>query len=68
MPFFVRPVARQLCATVQAKRIAPNLVTALGFMDARRAGFPTLAANKARTVARPACQRALAKGGPVMMG
>ncbi|MBP9683151.1 MAG: glutathione S-transferase [Rhodoferax sp.] len=33
MPFFVRPIARQLCAKVQAKLINPNLETALGFME-----------------------------------
>jgi len=99
MPFFVRPIARQLCATVQAKLIDPNLATALAFMEAHLgthdwfAGdqisiadfqmsfaveavlargadarqFPRLAAYKARMVARPAYQRAVAKGGPVLM-
>lgn len=99
MPFFVRPIARQLCATVQAKLIDPNLATALAFMEAHLgphawfAGnqlsiadfqmsfaveaalargadatqFPRLAAYKARMVARPAYQRALVKGGPVVM-
>ena len=33
MPFFVRPISRQLCATVQAKLIDPNLATALAFME-----------------------------------
>ena len=33
MPFFVRPIARQLCATVQAKLINPNLATAMAFMQ-----------------------------------
>jgi glutathione S-transferase len=100
MPFFVRPIARQLCAKVQAKLIDPNLATALGFMEshlgnhawfageqisiadfqmsfaveaalARSTGaarYPKLAAYKTRMVARPADQRALAKGGPVVMG
>lgn len=99
MPFFVRPIARQLCATVQAKLIDPNVATALAFMEAHlgthdwfageqisiadfqmsfaveaalarganAAQFPRLSAYKARMVARPAYQRALAKGGPVMM-
>ena len=99
MPFFVRPIARQLCATVQAKLIDPNLATALAFMEAHLgthdwfAGdqisiadfqmsfaveavlargadarqFPRLAAYKARMLARPAYQRAVAKGGPVLM-
>ncbi len=100
MPFFVRPIARQLCAKVQAKLIDPNLATALGFIEAHLgthawfageqisiadfqmsfaveaalarganpADYPRLAAYKARMVARPAYQRALAKGGPVVMG
>ena len=99
MPFFVRPIARQLCGQVQAKLIDPNLATALAFMEthleghawfagehisiadfqmsfpveaalargANAASFPKLAAYKARMVARPAYQRALAKGGPVVM-
>ena len=99
MPFFVRPIARQLCATVQAKLIDPNLATALAFMEAHLdthdwfAGdqismadfqmsfaveavlargadarqFPRLAAYKSRMLARPAYQRAVAKGGPVLM-
>lgn len=33
MPFFVRPIARQLCARVQAGLIDPNLDTALAFME-----------------------------------
>lgn len=33
MPFFVRPIARQLCAQVQAKLIDPNLATAMSFME-----------------------------------
>ena len=99
MPFFVRPIARQLCAAVQAKLIDPNLASALAFMEAHLgthawfAGdqisladfqmsfaveavlargadarqFPRLAAYKARMLARPAYQRAVAKGGPVLM-
>jgi len=99
MPFFVRPIARKLCATVQAKLIDPNLATALAFIEshlaanlwfagehisiadfqmsfaveaalarsANAASYPRLAAYKARMQARPAYQRALAKGGPVVM-
>ncbi len=99
MPFFVRPIARQLCAQVQAKLIDPNLATALAFMEAHLAQhawfageqlsmadfqmsfaveaalargadasrFPKLTAYKARMQARPAYQRAVAKGGPVVM-
>jgi glutathione S-transferase len=33
MPFFVRPIARQLCGQVQAKLIDPNLSTALAFIE-----------------------------------
>lgn len=33
MPFFVRPIARQLCAQVQQKLIDPNIGNALAFMD-----------------------------------
>lgn len=99
MPFFVRPIARQLCAKVQAKLIDPNLATALAFIEthlgthawfageqisvadfqmsfaveaalargADASQFPKLAAYQARMVARPAYQRALTKGGPVVM-
>ncbi|MES2091463.1 MAG: glutathione S-transferase [Pseudomonadota bacterium] len=99
MPFFVRPIARQLCAQVQAKLIDPNLATALAFMEshleqhawfageqlsmadfqmsfaveaalargADASRFPKLTAYKARMQARPAYQRAVAKGGPVVM-
>ena len=99
MPFFVRPIARQICAQVQIKLIDPNLATALAFMEAhldrhrwfagehismadfqmsfaveaalaRGEGadkFPRLARYRDRMVARPAYQRALAKGGPVLM-
>ena len=100
MPFFVRPIARQLCAQVQAKLIDPNIATALAFIEAHlgdhtwfageqlsiadfqmsfaieallarsaeaAARFPRLAAFKARMLARPAYQRAVAKGGPVVM-
>ena len=33
MPFFVRPVARALCADVQQKLIQPNVQAALAFME-----------------------------------
>ena len=99
MPFFVRPIARELCKQVQNKLIDPNLAVAMEFMEAHLAknswfagqdisvadfqmsfaveaalsrsagkqGFPKLAAYHARMVARPAYQRAIAKGGPVVM-
>ena len=100
MPFLVRPIARALCGTVQAKLIDPNLATALAFIEehlsrntwfageqlsladfqmsfaveaalsraATAADFPYLAAYQERMVARPAYQRGVAKGGPVVMG
>lgn len=100
MPFFVRPIARALCGTVQARLIDPNLDSALAFMDAHLAKHrwfagdaisladfqmsfaveaalsraqggparPHLVAYRDRLVARPAYQRAIAKGGPVLMG
>lgn len=99
MPFFVRPVARALCAGVQQKLIQPNVQTALDFMEnhvARHPWFagehlsladfqmsfaveaalargntasawPHLQAYLQRIQARPAYQRALEKGGPVLM-
>jgi glutathione S-transferase len=99
MPFFVKPIAKAICAQVQAKLVDPNLATALDFMEAHLAkhkwfsgkdlsmadfqmsfpveaalsrsaqggSFPKLAAYRERMVARPAYQRALAKGGPVLM-
>ena len=33
MPFFVRPIARKICATVQAKLIDPNLKSAMEFIE-----------------------------------
>lgn len=100
MPFFVRPVARALCAGVQQKLIQPNVQTALDFMEnhvARHPWFagehlsladfqmsfaveaalargntasawPHLQAYLQRIQARPAYQRALEQGGPVLMG
>jgi glutathione S-transferase len=99
MPFFVRPIARQLCAKVQARLIDPNLSTAFRFMEDRLSkhawfagdrlsiadfqmsfaveaalargkgigNFPHLKAYKQKMEARSAYQRALAKGGPVIM-
>ena len=99
MPFFVRPIARAICAKVQAKLIDPNLATALAFIEdhlgrnawfagdamsiadfqmsfaveaalarsANTAQYAKLAAYRDRIVARPAYQRAIAKGGPVVM-
>ncbi len=99
MPFFVRPIARALCKTVQAKLIDPNVRTALEFMDAHLANnvwfagehlsmadfqmsfaieaalsrskslgdYPHLQAYAARLRSRPAYQRAIEKGGPVVM-
>lgn len=100
MPFFVKPIARALCGTVQQKLIDPNVDTALDFMEqhlgqhtwfagdhltmadfqmsfaveaalsrASRAGqCPRLQAYLRRMQARPAYQRGIAKGGPVVMG
>ncbi|QYY24194.1 glutathione S-transferase family protein [Diaphorobacter sp. MNS-0] len=99
MPFFVRPIARTLCAKVQQKLIGPNVQTALAFMDAHLAqhdwfagghltmadfqmsfaveaalarggdetAWPHLVAYRQRMRARPAYQRALEQGGPVVM-
>jgi glutathione S-transferase len=99
MPFFVRPIARQLCQQVMAKLVDPNVTTAMDFMEAhlakhrwfsgdaltladfqmsfaveavlaRGAGadkYPKLLAYRQRINARPAYQRAIAKGGPVVM-
>jgi glutathione S-transferase len=99
MPFFVRPIARQMCAQVQAKLIDPNVTAALAYMDQHLASnkwftgdqltladfqmsfaveaalsrsgdaarYPHLKAYRDRMVARPAYQRGVAKGGPVVM-
>ena len=99
MPFFVRPVARALCAGVQQKLIQPNVQAALAFMENHFAqhrwfagehlsladfqmsfaveaalargtaasAWPHLQAYLQRIQARPAYQRALEKGGPVLM-
>ena len=100
MPFFVRPIARQLCAKVQSSFIDPGIATQLQVIDdhlsrnawftgehisladfqmsfpvaaalARGDGaknFKHMAAYARKIEARPAYQRALAKGGPVVMG
>ena len=99
MPFFVRPIARQLCQQVQRKLIDPNVGTSTAFIEqhlSRQPWFagqhltladfqmsfaveallsrsdaaqrcPSLAAYRERMVSRPAYQRAIQKGGPVVM-
>ena len=99
MPFFVRPIARELCKRVQQQLVDPNVNTSLAFIEdhlSRHAWFagdrltladfqmsfavsalmsradagaahPFLKAYVQRMEARPAYQRALAKGGPVVM-
>ncbi len=99
MPFFVRPIARKLCAQVLKVLVDPNVRTALAYMEehlgkhawfageqlsladfqmsfpveaalARSGGhkhYPNLLAYKEKMGARPAYQRALEKGGPVVM-
>jgi glutathione S-transferase len=99
MPFFVRPIARKLCATVQAKLIDPNLKSAMEFIEshlAKNSWFagerltladfqmsfavaallsrgnasdtcPHIVAWLKRVEARPAWQRGIAKGGPLLM-
>jgi glutathione S-transferase len=98
MPFFVKPIARALCAKVQASLIDPNLSDARDFIEQHLAAHtwfageqismadfqmsfaveallsrgvnasacPHLQAWNQRLQARPAYQRALAKGGPVL--
>ena len=100
MPFFVRPIARQLCAKVLSSFVDPGIAAHLKFIDehlsnnewftgaamtvadvqmsfpiaaamARGDGakhFKHIAAYAQKIEARPAYQRALAKGGPVVMG
>jgi glutathione S-transferase len=105
MPFFVRPIARQLCTKVQEKLIDPNLATALTFLENHLANhtwfagdeltiadfqmsfaiealltrrnkesasllpslLPSLTAYRNKLVQRPAYQRAIDIGGPVIM-
>jgi glutathione S-transferase len=100
MPFFVKPIAREICKKVQKQLIDPNLHTSMAFIEGHLgkhkwlagdrftlADFqmsfavsalmsradearqcPNLSAYLKRMEARPAYQRALAKGGPVLMG
>lgn len=99
MPFFVRPIARELCKKVQLKLIDPNVGSALAFIEDHlgrhtwfagdhitladfqmsfavsalmsradtAAAHPNLVAYIKRMEGRPGYQRALAKGGPVVM-
>ena len=99
MPFFVRPIARGLCAKVQATLIDPNLQAALAFIEGHlgthrwfagpeitmadfqmsfaveallsrtpdSGSHPHLHEYLKRMRARPAYQRAEAKGGPTLM-
>jgi len=99
MPFFVKPIARALCGTVQKKLIDPNVDTALAFIESHltthrwfagehltmadfqmsfaveallsrasnTSACPHLQAYKNRMEARPAYQRGIAKGGPVVI-
>jgi glutathione S-transferase len=99
MPFFVRPIARQICKQVLAKLIDPNVTTAMDYMEAHLAThtwfsgnyltladfqmsfaveaalsrgkgadqYPRLRAYQKRLNERPAYQRAIEKGGPVVM-
>lgn len=99
MPFFVKPIARELCKRVQKQLIDPNVNTSLAFIEehlGRHTWFagdhitladfqmsfavsallsrsdaasthPNLVAYAKRMESRPAYQRALAKGGPVVM-
>ena len=99
MPFFVKPIAKALCAKVQAKLIDPNVNTAIDFMEqhlsqntwfagehltmadfqmsfaveatlsrsSKAQACPHLRAYQQRMQARPAYQRGIAKGGPVVM-
>ena len=99
MPFFVRPIARELCKRVQKQLIDPNVDTSMAFIEAhlgQHAWFAgerltladfqmsfavaaltaraqdadrclNLSAYVKRMEARPSYQRAIAKGGPVVM-
>lgn len=102
MPFFVRPIAREICRRTLRQLIAPNLDSALEFMESHLAThswfagdtlsiadfqmsfaveaalsdidpetavrqYPALHAYQNRLHTRPAWQRALTKGGPVIM-
>lgn len=68
MPFFVRPVARGICSTVQRKLIAPNVRSALAFMDAHLAQHRWFAGEQlsmADFQMSFAVEAALARGGDV---
>ncbi len=99
MPFFVRPIARKLCATVQTRLIDPNLKSAMAFIEdhlTKNTWFagerltladfqmsfavaallsrgdatgqcPHIAAWLQRVEVRPAWQRGIAQGGPLLM-
>jgi glutathione S-transferase len=99
MPLFAKPVARAICAKVQAQLVDPNLQAAIRFLDdhlsrnwwfagseltmadfqmsfaveallaraTAAADHPHLSAWRDRIRARPAYQRAEAKGGPTIM-
>jgi len=99
MPFLAKPIARAICAKVQAQLIDPNLQAAIRFLDSHlarnrwfagdeitmadfqmsfaveallsratgAADHPHLSAYRDRIRARPAYQRAEAKGGPTIM-
>ena len=99
MPFFVRPIARQLCAKVQEGFIDPSIAAQLQMIDEHlsrhewftgdtisladfQMSFPVaaamarsgaakqlkhMAAYAKKIEARPAYQRALEKGGPIVM-
>ncbi len=99
MPFFVKPIARNLCEKVESTLIDPNLQNSLNFIEhhlAQNAWFagseismadfqmsfgieallarsgaggryPHIDAYHRRMRARPAYQRAEAKGGPTLM-
>ncbi len=100
MPFFVRPIAREICRRTLRQLVDPNVEAALAFMESHLQGrrwfagespsiadfqmsfaveaalagieqktaeYPALFAYRDRLRARPAWQRALEKGGPVIM-
>ena len=46
MPFFVRPIARKICAQVQKKLVDPNVGTALAFMESHLASHDWFAGAK----------------------
>ena len=85
MPFFVKPIARELCKKVQKQLIDPNLATSTAFIDAHlgkhawfagdrltladfQMSFAVVALTaRAQDATRSRGQRAIAKGGPVIM-